>query len=411
VTKPKIFFSHSSHGNARLLAFCEHARQSLIAMGLDVFFDAASLRPGSRFRDDLYEHLDCCEGAVLFLCPRALESRWVQFEAMILCWRKLQRPGFVLLPLFLDGVTRRDPRLTVFEPVLLGEIQSLSIDDVAVACAELARLFGGLAQGAVNDDIRNWIEDVCVALENVSPVHLRRAATALDLAEEQVSDPAGARRRIAHRLLHTADLKAAHEALSSLRQGMSWAQLSAVVSRVEPSWVHLDAASSLLRIASPAAGGAVAAINAEYSDTGDQYVRRATCCSEEIRRVRVSGVTGERIMPELIEQISAALLREFALPSADPDLLRDALRDESRAVYVILPLASLPEELLKELVATFPNTHFVALTGPVLPSLEGAAQTSIDVVLPALEANTERQAAIRTSRLRCMLRQRSHDES
>jgi hypothetical protein len=408
MTRPTVFISHSAQGDAKVWPLCEHAREYLLAHQLGVFLDSHSLTAGSAFRAEIHQNLFSCDGAVIFLSSRALDSAWVLSEVNLLGWRKRNNPQFPLLPIVVDGLSPDDPRMRAFEPVQLAEIQFLRTSDPLRIERELARVFAALPSGPEDDRIRAWIEDICVALEGVAAPHLCRAAERLGIAQLAHCDAALLRRRLACELLRTDNLIRVRDALHALKHGMSEAQLRMVIARVEPNWVNVTAASNLLHIFTQVATIPFAAINGQRTDTGDHYIRRATCCTDESYRIAVSAVTGEGRAAELIDQYTKAIARAFGLEFASLEEVQAALRDEQSKVYLILPSPATSEEVLVELAAAFPNTAFVLLTGTQLPK-EGAYDVvEVKSVLPPLGPSDEQLAHSRARRLRTILEKSHH---
>ena len=85
--------------------------QMLEAPGIDFFLDVISLKPGQRWKQKLYHHIDDCDVFFLFWSRAARKSKWVLEESRYAIQRQggdaMVPPSFI--PLGLEGPPPPDP--------------------------------------------------------------------------------------------------------------------------------------------------------------------------------------------------------------------------------------------------------------------------------------------------------------
>jgi hypothetical protein len=72
----KAFLSYSSQDREEVLK----RAQMLTAVGIDYFQDVQDLKPGARWAEELYSHIDLCDLFLLFWSSAARDSEWVSKE-------------------------------------------------------------------------------------------------------------------------------------------------------------------------------------------------------------------------------------------------------------------------------------------------------------------------------------------
>lgn len=141
--KKKIFLSHSCKDDElakgapdksagapyeryQRLRFAQIVRDTVhdaLSGDYEPLLDRECLKGGDLWPTKLNSWLGCCDAAVIFLTPEALEkSDWVLKETTILCWRQLLRPSVAVFPVWLF-VDRQDLVVGKFGPTEIDRIQ------------------------------------------------------------------------------------------------------------------------------------------------------------------------------------------------------------------------------------------------------------------------------------------------
>src|SRR5216684_5215288 len=146
--QPRIFISHSN-SDPDSPAYVEAANHALTAAGFEVLVDRIRLQPGEEWRDEIYLWMGLCHGAVVLVSPAAIkiESIWVPRETSILLWRRTLDPRFIVIPVFLGGVTAADLQRGAFADMQLTEIQAVP----ATTPTELANLLVARFSGLIRE--------------------------------------------------------------------------------------------------------------------------------------------------------------------------------------------------------------------------------------------------------------------
>jgi len=194
----KLFLSHSSRlddvkhkytdndANWRLLRETCDCLKARYGDQIRILVDKDGLIPGDDWNRELNLWLAECQAAIVLVSRRALErSDWVAKEAAILGWRRALDPGFVLIPVTIEGEsTPADLAQGFFGSLDLGRLQcahvarvaesivdgiALGLGDPAVLAARCAKtpldlLQGGIARLLADTATEDSLEAALVAL-------------------------------------------------------------------------------------------------------------------------------------------------------------------------------------------------------------------------------------------------------
>lgn len=266
----KVFISYSWEdefsGN-----LCISLEYSLKAKGYKALRDKTKIKPGELWRPHINRWLCSCDGAVILFSQHALKSKWVQFEASILSWRKSLRSGLNLLPILLDGVNDGDIRTGDFDALQLGEIKPLCKkpnESHEALAKKITDYFSDLSWESEECEMSNWIEDVTGLLKEAKPGNLKRAAQKLGIDADMLEPFGDLHKEITHRLLFYADKEKIKEALFELCSGMNNEFFGDLKRRVKPNWVQPQAARKILPVTQKKESERSLTINAENINTG-----------------------------------------------------------------------------------------------------------------------------------------------
>lgn len=386
---PKVFLSHSTKDDPGAAAMRRHLESELRARGWQVLVDEDGLRGGEEWRGVLYHWIADCDAAVVLVSDRALESAWVKREINLLLWRRALGSPLTIVPAELSPVADTDaPELADLRGLQFVPRGDLTPELFAAAVA--ARLPDLSAPAAeTSDRMRLWLADVVSCLRDVTEAEpLRAAAQALDAHQEEWHFPSigEGQRFLAHLLLGRTSVSRIHTAVEHVARPAS-ARLRQLVGLVTPSWVDGEAARALL----PEHSQTCAVLNAEFTETAEQYVRRAACCALNYRTAQVGVVTGENLEEELLRDCERAV-RDLADLLPDDDLADDVEPLDNQVCFLLVHLndAALTAvgRVVLRLQERFGWLNVVVLTGRAAgPSDQWRQRKAI--VLPALEAGEE----------------------
>ena len=205
------------------------------------------------------------------------------------------------MPVLLGDVTTDDTLRNGLGPLDLAELQFVRPPSAKESDANAKDLikqvvarFKKLAGPPVDPELQEWLRLATVCLKKVDPSDRAAAAATMGIDRE---DFTGTEERqceiLAYHMLFS-DLPLVEAALPTLAHSMGADQLGTFAHLVLPTLVSAEAARTILPIAQrPEDARRFVAINTEYQDIAEQYVRRATCCNNRVAVVKATGVRGE----------------------------------------------------------------------------------------------------------------------
>lgn len=402
--RPKVFLSHSTKGDPDAAAMRRHLESELTARGWDVLVDEDGLRGGEEWRGVLYHWIADCDAAVVLMSDKALASAWVRREINLLLWRRALGSPLTIVPAELS------PTADTGAPELkdLRELQFVPTAEPAMFAAAIAARLPDLSSPVVetSDRMRLWLVDVVSCLREVTEHEpLRAAARALDAHQEDWHFPSidEGQRFLAHLLLGPTHVGRIHTAIEHVARPAS-GKLKQLVGLVTPAWVDGEAARALL----PDQRQTCAVLNAEFTETAEQYVRRAACCALNYRTAQVGVVTGENLEAELLRDCEQAV-RDLADLLPDDELTDDITPLENQVCFLLVhlneaALASVANVVLR-LQTRFAWLNVIVLTGKSADVTGEQWRQARAIVLPALDAGEETLVRRTSMRLRKLLKE------
>lgn len=413
---PCIFVSHSSKDNPLTRQLCEALRgddaasaQYELAVDFeklqhyDVLVDIDELQAGKPWPKQLHEWMARCNMAVLLLTANAVKSPWVLKEATILAWRLSLDTSFRFVTVRFADVSDADLSKGGFDPLILGEIQTLAGGDVAYIAAEVGK---ALSAAVVEE---TPFDSLCAALEDlaqdVKPNTLRtlgekmgvpRAAWRPDVDQRQLYV-----RAIAASLLSEGlgGYGGTHQLVKDLVATTSTETVKKILDIVAPYWVDAEAAGQLPLLAAKQPHPAIAidgACVARY--TADMYVRKAYGLDRLQRVLPIpSGNAGDlvdHIMRELYRRAIRAERTGGGSGALSAEQLAEATRHYDRSQlqhFVVLSKPYPAPDQMTELAKHFPKLVFLLWTDSGL--LDGELKGVVRLRPPVAVDEEERQYA------------------
>lgn len=368
--------------------------------------DIERLKPGAKWRDEIYAWLGLCHGAVILLSPEAFEpgSFWVARESAILTWRNTLSPDFLIIPVLLPGVTTdqlrsdvqfRDLRLETFQVVQ----HKNSNDTTRVVLDGLSKM---TASGTTPmEEIALQVE---ILIEDIGQVALEKAFEALAVDLDIITPAIALPRALATALLQV-PLAEAVKALEILIQfAPDPSAIDRILDIIAPNWVDLNAARWIARCALETSIKPAVVLNAETKFAADMYIRRAACKPPKTcwYVLPITSVFGENTFDDIAQEIWQSLHASFAdfllkdpfcsdLDQQLAALLQD-LQQRARPVVVVCKLPPQANVIILRLRDKFPYLHFLFLSGSELPDAEEYPETVLRLIKPALPHGKEQEA-------------------
>lgn len=105
--KPRIFVSHVN-GDPSGEAFWPELSKKLKEHGFDVLVDRETLKPGKRWRSEIYSWIGLCDAAIVLISRQAIadtNKHWVARETACLLCRRAVDPALRVIPVLLDEIS------------------------------------------------------------------------------------------------------------------------------------------------------------------------------------------------------------------------------------------------------------------------------------------------------------------
>lgn len=133
-SRQPVFLSHASPDKAHLVG---PVNERLQEAGVEVWFDARSMKPGDRLLREIEQALEACPTFVAFITPAFLDSRWARAELDAVRARELADGRQRLVPVLHELTV--DEMSAAF-PLLADRVALTSTGDVDDLAARLATL-------------------------------------------------------------------------------------------------------------------------------------------------------------------------------------------------------------------------------------------------------------------------------
>ena len=397
--RPRIFVSHSNN-DPHSGEYIDAIESALGPAGFDILVDRTRLKPGARWRDEIYTWMGLCHAAVILVSDAAIlpGSIWVPRETSILLWRRTLDPAFRVIPVCLGNVGPADLARGVFADMQLEEIQTAPAATPAQLAEALTLSLSALK--AHQTPLEMLSSRVVELLRNVSDAAVEEAAEAINI------DPAALltsdmRHALALELMQK-PLVDAVPALEVLAEFMDASKADQLLSIIAPSWVDLCAARWLAHCGSRKTSKPAVILNASTHFAAAMYVHRASCRPPKTRWpiVPATGIHGEKAAEEIAAEVEDNLIQEFRLAD-DPlasnarqrlQAMLQARQDEGRPVFVAFRFTPGIASALPTIQRLLPAITFVLLSGDEFPRAEMLSGKNVMLLEPKLQPGEERQA-------------------
>ena len=392
-TARSVFISHSSADGET----AERLRASLVAKlakrKIDVMLDETGLGPGDEWTSVLHRWLAECDGAVLLLTRAALQKEWVRKEVTVLVWRAALSAHMRVVPVLLDGVSRREVE-DAFPAVRVGAHQMVKIaggvtsEQLSKVVRKIAKSFG---REVDSDLMRQWVDELDDQLDPVGRNALARLAEDLQVprAEWKVATD---NRPLAYRLLHAETLLSAGTKVTPVVRTVRDSQR--FIDCIAPIGVPPEAAAPILSVLTRPPGRRVAALNAHWADTAHRWIDRAVCNSEYYEKFGFAPPSDGSDMVATVWSDIVVWLRDKTGVRRDSSIARELETIDAipGRMVVDLPLRTqgrrdglaptVVRAVVDRLRETFPHVVVLVLTGRGYAPLEALGVDDVVRVVP-----------------------------
>jgi hypothetical protein len=404
--RPPVFISYkrSDPTTARLM----DRLLARLAPRFDLRVDWRFLNPGVIWRQRIFTEIHAARAAIVLLSEAALaDSEWVPVEATAIGARRLADPGFLVLPVRLDGLRSEVLREAPFSTVAFHELQGLTApaaaDDAALdqLASDIDTALAGLAAA--------WPQTPMEGLElylaeKLRPVAEARAVAVLDrLGAAEDPPPADVHRALARALLAPRDLPSWRLAFQDLVPWLKRDAEDVLVRALPLVWVPGSTASAAVD------GGRwrpAVCTRAAYADLTPRDVLAAARPSEQrVVPDLLADPAGEDIGADLEHQLRVLLGQRYTRPgrpAMSPDRQRELLRERASEGDPMLVVVRVPSAgLAASLVAAWPEICFFVLsedTGAagalhLLPDLPAGAEDDADDTYERMRERIRKESA------------------
>lgn len=383
------------------MALLEDLRKGLVAEEYRVLIDKYDLTEGDPWRQTLNTWIGGCDVAVLVLTEKALESKYVQYEANILKFRETSVPEHkcMVIPIFVDPVdAARVSATPAFEPSKITETQGITAKDLSdeqerarIVAALKTKLAGYVPKASPLEEQEIFLQDLLK--RNVPEIKVQRALDKLDVDylegwKWDVDDF----RRLALALLSGGLNEKTVSVIRDFRAKIKdRRELQALFDVIATSWIDLRTTCCLAKIALGQEERLVA-LDAGEDIVAKLYVLRAAN-RDPLDTWSVAVVVsppGENPAVERLSQdIESSLKQAIGLePDANWEELKDSLDYEENddcGVFVVIPAGGLTRKVLEQLRAKFQTVTFFLLAGNTQLGLAALESEKIPLLAPRLK--------------------------
>jgi hypothetical protein len=403
MSRPRIFISHSATGDP----VAEELRDALyedLEADYDVLVDSERLQAGDAWRPRINLWIGHCDAAIVLVSDKVLnQSHFVRYEVNVLAYRAAMSAEtdapFLLIPVFLPGVSYNSIPQSWMGPSDLESFTAVfaSPDNISGAVEAIQDRLSGLTQSQTPVDPA--AKSLQSMLDSVSAVVLEDVASCLGVDLGPWTPENDVQLELALKLLAVGVGPESTDALQMLGDYVSDPMrfVENAMDLIGSSWIDLKSLEEFPQSPEPESS---VALNGDHPTTALLYVFRA--CNYHKRRLRrsawrcaiVDDVVGELSDPSvLVQKVRTALIR--CLGKTENEMGEDDLRtyltqmQVHDPLYVALPFASLPLDVLQPLRDAFPTVTFFLLTGSHPLTDTTLNQWEIQRLNPELEEEDE----------------------
>lgn len=293
--KPIVFISYSAKGcppgecagaGCAQCARAEGERKFVEKLETDLVdfeiqWDRRVLFDGQDWRPKLYTALGTCQAAIILLTESAVTSTYVPLEAMILTWRRLLHPNFVVIPVFFEGfsVDTLRSQTSPYYGIGLEDIQGATRHTYSDETGAVDSIRQGLAAVSAAGDIKE-----IAVLDSLGAILQLLPDSILDSAKGYLPQPAFEWDPVIPKWFQLAaailqrPLSKLIPSLQVVLPEIPPDKKKRLYDLVSPQWVDPRAAIPIWQYTlatTPTQPSKVLLINAKEEDTCKCYVRRA----------------------------------------------------------------------------------------------------------------------------------------
>ncbi|HEX8704520.1 MAG TPA: toll/interleukin-1 receptor domain-containing protein, partial [Myxococcaceae bacterium] len=329
----------------------------------DVLLDRTRLKGGEEWPRELDGYMAECHAAVILLSRNALESAWVNKEVAILNWRRSLEPGFLLLPVVMEGVSpqevREHRRFAAMELRRWQFVPQGSPAEVADRVLERCRSH---APRPNSTPLERLVVNLTGMLEDAKQAQLLAAAR--DLGIEVSEGKRRGHEEIANQLarrLASAGLEELHPLVRALAPVIGEAQTRRLIKYVKSLWVNAEAAGKIPPVAENLDQRRAIGLNGTklYKFTADNYLDRAYRGDVIHQLIRVDGAIGQLAFEEIV----ATVQKYFTDKDYSSEEVEEHLKTCRSLYFVLLPPPVPDRDVLEKLQFRFPRLTFLLTTG------------------------------------------------
>lgn len=392
---PLIFVSHSSKDNELTRQVCQALRGAGAGetvcdplvdyeklQNYDVLVDVDELQAGKPWPKQLHEWMARCHAAVLLLTSNAVKSPWVLKEATILAWRLSLDNNFSFFIVRFDDVSNADMTAGGFDPLMLPEIQKLTVGDAADIAAQVRKAVPPPTDTTPYKNLCDALEDLAL---DIKPHTLRRMAEQMGLGARQWQPGMDERQQyvqtIALGLLseNLGGYKSVNKLVNDLIPTTNPEIVKQILHIVAPHWVDAAAAGPLPSAATCEPRRAIAMNGVKVPDfTAEMYVRRAYPLSDQELVLPIPGGNSGNIVAHVTRELyyHAYPRSEDSGQALTPKQKNDVIEYFKKEYFRYFAVLSRPHPLgadLRQLFTDFPKLTFILWTEEELSNPEPAA--------------------------------------
>ena len=355
---------------------------------IEFAWDAEFINLGDRWNDQIFDHLEGCDGAILLLCEEALMRPFVAKECTILIQRKIRSErwggdNFELMPILLGDVQPEDlnnPNKSLLSELEVSKYQAENDREwqklTETIKNRLERLSSVCRRGRPGDEL---LTEIARQLRGGKPDCDIKLADELrtDLPRWIVEETSiEVRARIVANALPEKQIRSVGRALASARDDLDKTSSIAVVKRLAPFKVPGDFVNQVHEVISRARTAKAIGINADNFQTAVWYIQLACGRLLENHTAEVTDANVGSSLDDLYAEVVATIID--IMDADDSEDAIEQIRHDARPVFILMKSMEPNLDLIDKVYETFPEVILVFVLGTYYPeSLESSEKVSL----------------------------------